>query len=63
MSSDRVLVVDDNAVNLKLLRFLLEDSGFGVATVREGTEALKIMREIQTARRSARPEHAGGGRP
>jgi CheY-like chemotaxis protein len=42
---ERVLVVDDSEVNLKLLRYLLEDEGFEVLTEKEGSAALDVVRE------------------
>lgn len=40
MSAGRVLVVDDNAANLKLMRLVLASAGFEVRTATSGAEAL-----------------------
>jgi len=40
----RLLVVDDNEMNCEVLRDLLEQDGFEVATVLDGQEALHMMR-------------------
>ncbi len=39
----RILVVDDDATNTKLLKFLLTDQGYEVETVHSPTEALEIV--------------------
>ena len=39
----RILVVDDNPVNLKLLRILLTGEGFDIQTASDGEEALSII--------------------
>jgi CheY-like chemotaxis protein len=41
--SGRVLVVDDNAANVKLLRVLLELEGYGVETAVDAEEALRML--------------------
>jgi CheY-like chemotaxis protein len=43
----RVLVVDDNAVNLELTTALLEVAGCAVLTVESGVEGLRLAREAQ----------------
>jgi CheY-like chemotaxis protein len=40
MSATRVLVVDDNAMNLELVRFVLDADGFLVETAADASEAL-----------------------
>jgi CheY-like chemotaxis protein len=39
-----VLIVDDNAVNLKLARVILENEGYGVRTAADAEEALELLR-------------------
>lgn len=39
MSAKRVLIVDDNPVNLKLMRFVLESKGFQVETAHDADSA------------------------
>ena len=41
----RVLVVEDNELNMKLFRDLLQANGFQVLETRDGIEALKIARD------------------
>src|SRR5207237_8493098 len=47
MSNDSVLVVDDAAVNLKLVRVLLSRQGFDVRTADNAEEALEIVRDFR----------------
>ena len=46
MAGDRILIVDDNAVNLKLMRVLLTGEGYTVRTAADAEEALAILREF-----------------
>jgi two-component system cell cycle response regulator len=46
MADEIILVVDDNALNLKLVRLLLESKGHKVVTASDGVEALKLVEEI-----------------
>jgi two-component system, cell cycle response regulator DivK len=39
-----ILIVDDNAVNLKLARVLLESEGYPVQTAADAEEALEVLR-------------------
>ena len=39
----KILIADDNAQNLKLLRAQLESEGFKVASARDGVEALAVL--------------------
>lgn len=41
----RVLIVEDNELNMKLFRDLLEAHGYATLQTRDGMEALKIVRE------------------
>ena len=43
MPADPILIVDDNAVNLKLARILLAAEGFDVRTASDAEEALKVL--------------------
>lgn len=43
MSSERVIVVDDNPINLKLLRIVLDDEGYEVRTASDAEEALALL--------------------
>jgi CheY-like chemotaxis protein len=41
--SDRILIVDDNAQNLKLARVILSTAGYEVATARDAEEAVETV--------------------
>ena len=43
MSSESILVVDDNQQNLKLVRVLLASEGYQVRTAADAEEALRIL--------------------
>ena len=43
MSPDAILIVDDNPVNLKLVKVLLEGEGYDARTARDAEEALEIL--------------------
>jgi two-component system, cell cycle response regulator DivK len=43
MAAERVLIVDDNPVNLKLVRFLLENEGYEVRTAADADAALHAL--------------------
>jgi two-component system cell cycle response regulator DivK len=43
MGGDRILVVDDNATNMKLLRVLLTSQGYDVRTAGDANDALNVM--------------------
>jgi CheY-like chemotaxis protein len=43
MAVEQILIVDDNAANLKLIRVLLTLAGFGVVTATDAEEALKVL--------------------
>ncbi len=47
MSGERILVVDDNRVNLKLARVLLESEGYEVHTAADATEAIAVLKDFQ----------------
>jgi CheY-like chemotaxis protein len=46
MHNETILVVDDNAMNLKLARMLLEAKGYKIHTAVDGFEALKLAEEL-----------------
>jgi len=46
VANDRILIVDDNAVNLKLMRVLLTSEGYTVRTAADAEEALVTLREF-----------------
>jgi two-component system cell cycle response regulator DivK len=43
MPAERILIVDDNPVNLKLVRFLLESEGYEVRTAVDADGALQAL--------------------
>lgn len=45
-SSRRVLLVEDDLLAKEALAYLLEIEGFGVATVRDGVEGLKLLHRL-----------------
>jgi CheY-like chemotaxis protein len=47
MSREPILIVDDNAINLKLVRILLTGEGYEVRTAEDATEAMAVLREFQ----------------
>lgn len=49
MSAIRVLVVDDNPTNLKLLGFLLQARGYEVHTAEDGPHALEAAARLEPA--------------
>ncbi|MBY0469226.1 MAG: response regulator [Burkholderiaceae bacterium] len=49
MSSPCVLVVDDNAINVELVRYVLEHDGFTVESAPDAHEALRCIRNFKPA--------------
>lgn len=49
MASEEILIVDDNLINLKLARIVLEEGGFRVRTASDAAEALRAA-ETSTPR-------------
>jgi two-component system cell cycle response regulator DivK len=47
MGSDPVLIVDDNPVNLKLMRAVLAPDGYEIRTAGDGLEAVKVLAEFR----------------
>jgi len=43
MAGEKILIVDDNAANLKLISFLLGSKGYAVRTASDATEALRAL--------------------
>jgi CheY-like chemotaxis protein len=46
MSGELVLIVDDNAQNLKLARLVLAGAGFDVRTATNAEEALRLLEDL-----------------
>lgn len=49
MSSRKILVVEDNDMNMQLVEFLLEEGGYDIVKAASGEEALEITRNISGA--------------
>ena len=47
--SEKILLVDDNRTNLRLLQDILENDNFEVITVTNGIEALEIISNVKPA--------------
>ncbi|OYT99672.1 MAG: hypothetical protein CFE40_07630 [Burkholderiales bacterium PBB1] len=47
MTTPRVLVVDDNAINVELVRYVLEHDGFAIESAPDAHEALQCIRSFQ----------------
>lgn len=47
MAGERILVVDDNATNMKLLRVLLAAEGYDVRTAADAREALDVLGQFR----------------
>lgn len=46
MAGEAILIVDDNAINLKLVRVLLVREGYNVRTAGDAEEALEILKDF-----------------
>ena len=46
MSGEPILIVDDNATNMKLVRILLASEGYDVRTAADAEEALNVLKEF-----------------
>lgn len=44
MAGERILIVDDSAINLKLIKYVLVDVGFDVDTAADAPQALAALR-------------------
>jgi two-component system cell cycle response regulator DivK len=47
MSDKSILIVDDNPVNLKLIRILLVGEGYDVHTAGDAEEALRVLQNLR----------------
>jgi len=47
VAGEPILIVDDNAVNLKLMRVLLAGEGYTVRTAGDAEEALGVLRDFR----------------
>lgn len=47
MAGERILIVDDNPVNLKLVRVLLHGEGYEIRTATDAEEALAVLRQFR----------------
>lgn len=47
MANEMILIVDDNAANLKLARVVLEDEGYDVKTAIDAAEVLRVLEQFQ----------------
>jgi CheY-like chemotaxis protein len=46
VGGDRILIVDDNVLNLKLMRVMLQGEGYAVRTATDADEALAAVEEF-----------------
>ena len=54
----RILLVDDEPLILKGLRFTLEQEGYEILTAADGEEALQVFFDQQVGTRSQRQAHS-----
>jgi len=47
MAAGTILIVDDNPVNLKLIRILLAAEGYDVHTAGDAEEALRVLQDLR----------------
>lgn len=47
MAVKKIMIVEDNDLNLKLFRDLLSAHGYEIAETKEGTEALELARQVR----------------
>ena len=47
MADQTILIVDDNPVNLKLIRVLLSGAGYDVRTAGDAEEASRVLQELR----------------
>lgn len=47
MAENSILIVDDNPVNLKLIRILLEGEGYDIHTAVDAEDALRVLGELR----------------
>ena len=58
-NAKRVLIVEDNELNMKLFHDLLEAHGYATLQTKDGMEALKLAREGDSHHRGDRIRHEG----
>ena len=46
MANEPILIVDDNPVNMKLIRILLTGEGYDARTASDASEALEVLKEF-----------------
>ena len=63
MPSEPILIVDDNAANLKLARLLLTAEGHDARTAIDAEQALKLLETFKPAADPDGHSAAGDGRP
>ena len=49
MAARKILVVEDNDMNMQLVEFLLEEGGYDIVKATSGEEALALTRETEMA--------------
>jgi two-component system cell cycle response regulator DivK len=49
MAGESILIVDDNPVNMKLIRILLMGEGYNVRTAADANEALAVLKDFTPA--------------
>jgi CheY-like chemotaxis protein len=49
MAGECILIVDDNPINLKLARLILESEAYVVVTANDAEEALTVLEELRPA--------------
>src|SRR5687768_5599279 len=49
MSTRKILVVEDNDMNMQLVEFLLEEGGFDIVKASSGEEALALTRDVTSS--------------
>jgi CheY-like chemotaxis protein len=47
MAGESILIVDDQPINVKLVRLLLEDEGYNIRTAADAEEALTILKSFR----------------
>jgi two-component system cell cycle response regulator DivK len=47
MAGERILIVDDNPINLKLIRLLLSSEGYEARTANDAEEAQEVLRDFR----------------
>lgn len=47
MANERILVIDDNSMNLKLMRVLLSGAGYEIQTAKDAEDALAVLESFE----------------